>query len=313
MESRKIIKFGNSSYVVTIPADWMQRNNLEKGSEVFLEENNSVISIFPKLEKDERRAKINIDDKPLKLLNKEIISYYLKNFDFIELHGKDIISKLDEIKVIKDKLSSVEMVEIQKDKIVLEDLTDTENLKINNLINDIIEMEKILFDELAKISTENKHYLISNLDSNINKLTFLSYKAINHCLNNSNNKSNTGEVIHYWRIVSSLEHIGDKIKRIVRYLKDRENTTEAHHISLVIEEIKEYFTFITSLMNKNVKLDNNLKLYLDKKQSLLIQFERLRGDLQEDITLYLVITQLFKDLLGEIDNIVLSIVDIRNN
>jgi antitoxin component of MazEF toxin-antitoxin module len=31
MEPRKIIKFGNSSYVVTLPYTWIKQNNLEKG------------------------------------------------------------------------------------------------------------------------------------------------------------------------------------------------------------------------------------------------------------------------------------------
>ena len=313
MDSRRIIKFGNSSYVVTLPFDWMKKNGLDKGSNVYFNETDEEIIIKASDKKKERTAVIELDDKPLKLLNKEIISYYLKNYDYIQINGKDIISKLEQIKVIKDKLSSVEIIEISKDKLVLEDLTDVNNLDVCNLINDIIEMEKMIFDELSKINTENKHHLITSLDSNINKLTFLAYKAINNCLYEQKDKSEVTDVILYWRIVSSLEHMGDKMKRIARYLKERENTQEVHHIGLVIEDIKEYFTFITSLLNKDINLENNLRLYLDKKQSLLIEFERLRGELNQELTLYLVITQLFKDLLGDIDNIVLSVLDIRYN
>lgn len=313
MDSRRIIKFGNSSYVVTLPFDWMKKNGLDKGSNVYFNETDEEIIIKASDKKKERTAVIELDDKPLKLLNKEIISYYLKNYDYIQINGKDIISKLEQIKVIKDKLSSVEIIEISKDKLILEDLTDVNNLDVCNLINDIIEMEKMIFDELSKINTENKHHLITSLDSNINKLTFLAYKAINNCLYEQKDKSEVTDVILYWRIVSSLEHMGDKMKRIARYLKERENTQEVHHIGLVIEDIKEYFTFITSLLNKDINLENNLRLYLDKKQSLLIEFERLRGELNQELTLYLVITQLFKDLLGDIDNIVLSVLDIRYN
>ena len=313
MDSRRIIKFGNSSYVVTLPFDWMKKNGLDKGSNVYFNETDEEIIIKASDKKKERTAVIELDDKPLKLLNKEIISYYLKNYDYIQINGKDIISKLEQIKVIKDKLSSVEIIEISKDKLILEDLTDVNNLDVCNLINDIIEMEKMIFDELSKINTENKHHLITSLDSNINKLTFLAYKAINNCLYEQKDKSEVTDVILYWRIVSSLEHMGDKMKRIARYLKERENTQEVHHIGLVIEDIKEYFTFITSLLNKDINLENNLRLYLDKKQSLLIEFEKLRGELNQELTLYLVITQLFKDLLGDIDNIVLSVLDIRYN
>ena len=39
MEYRKLIKFGNSSHVISIPNNWLKKNNLNKGDTVYLDEN----------------------------------------------------------------------------------------------------------------------------------------------------------------------------------------------------------------------------------------------------------------------------------
>lgn len=309
MDLRKLIKFGNSSYVVTLPFEWVKKHELDKGEKVSVRETESSIIISLQRDKEGRVATTDAEDKPLKLLNKEIISYYLKNYETICITGENIIEKLEEIKSIREKLSSLEITEIHPNKIVLKDLAGVKDLEVTKIINEVIEMEKMMFDELGK--EENKQHFISSLDSNINKLAFLGYKAVNYNLDNLSNPDQVKDCIHYWRIVHSLEDMGDKVKRIARYLKDKDDNPVYTAINQVIREIKEYFIFITSLLDQKVQLDTNMKLYLDKKQSLLIEFERLRVDLKDDLTLYLVLTQIFKDVLGDIDTIVLSIVDLR--
>ncbi len=311
MENRKIIKFGNSSYVLTIPQDWIKKHNLGKGNEVNITQNDNSLIISLEKEKEERIAQINLDNKPLKLFNRELISYYLKNYKTIKINGKDVIERLEEIKILKEKLSSVEIVEISKDHITLKDLTNTSELDLCKLIREIIEMEKMLLKELIEFDKKsNNQFFISSLDSNINKLTFLAQKAINYNMDSLNDTQQIKDSIHYHRIVSSLETIGDIAKRVARYLKDIKKE-HMHHIGTTLKNMENYFTFITNLLEKNINIQNNLKLHLDKKQSLLRDFETLREDLKDNVNLYLVITQLFKDILGQLDTITLSIIDLN--
>jgi len=157
-----------------------------------------------------------------------------------------------------------------------------------------------------------KYFLIKNLDKNINKLSFLAYKAINYNLDTLKNSDEVKNEINYWRIISSLESIGDIIKRIARYLKSATNEHN-HHINLNLKNLKTFFTFITDLLsfNSKVNFENNLKLYFDKKQSLLREFELLRDNFKDNLNLFLVITQLLKDILGKLDEIILSVIDLN--
>ena len=43
MEPRKIIQFGNSSYVITLPQDWMKENNLDKGDKLNVTESGETL------------------------------------------------------------------------------------------------------------------------------------------------------------------------------------------------------------------------------------------------------------------------------
>lgn len=310
MEPRKVIKFGTSSYVVTLPFEWVKKNNLDKGNNIFVTENNDTLIFSLNKEKHEKQAEINLDDMPLKLFNRKLISYYLKNFKYIKIAGNNVIEKLEEIRVLKEKLSSIEIVEINQNYIVLKDLTSPNELNISKIISEIVDMEKILFDELSNEKKGNKSYLISSLDTNINKLSFLAYKAINYNLDALQNQSYVRDAIHYHRIVSSFENIGDILKRIARYLKDVDAENN-HHISLQIIALKEYFVFITNFLQKDINLENNLKLHLDKKQSLLREFENMRAKFGDDINLFLVINQLLKDILGQLDTVLISVIDIN--
>ena len=171
-------------------------------------------------------------------------------------------------------------------------------------------MEKILFDELIKKDKSVIHFTITNLDKNINKLSFLGYKAINYNLDSWRDTQEIKNEIYYWRIISSFEGVGDIIKRIARYLKGGTNE-QNHHLNSTFLELKNYFEFITNLLNPKVPLENNLKIYMDKKQSLLREFEILRDEFKDNLNLFLVITQLLKDILGKLDDVVLSIIDLN--
>ena len=54
MEPRKIIQFGNSSYVITLPQEWIKKNKLEKGKFVNLAENNNYIILSANIEIKEK-------------------------------------------------------------------------------------------------------------------------------------------------------------------------------------------------------------------------------------------------------------------
>jgi len=306
MEERKIIKFGKSSHVITLPNEWMNNNKLEKGDKVNISQmqNSLLVTLDEKIEKE--TVEIDIDAVPLKIFNKMLMGYYLKNYKFIKIKGKKVIERLEEIRVLKEKLSSVEIFEIGKDYVLLKDLSDPDKLDVTNLIERIVEIEKLLFNEVIE---NNRHRYIAQVDSNINKLTFLTFKTINYNLEKKHKIDEVKNSIYSWRIVGSFERIGDIIKRISRYIGNGDKSNRGLVDLLVI--VRDYYEFVTGLLGKDINLTNNLKVYLDKKQSLLKELEESRDKFGDNVSQYLLIVQLLKDLIGNLETVTISIMDIN--
>lgn len=310
MDARKIVKFGSSSHVISLPNEWIKKNNLHKGDKLVLLESKEYLIMLPERKIQENYATITLETKIDKFFSKELMSYYLRNYKNITIEGKNIIEKLEEIKILLRRLSSIEIVELEKNRIVLKDMADCANLNTTSLIREIMEMIKVIFKEIIKSKKGDRHHFIAEIDSSINKLSFLSYKSINYNLSSLHKPDELKNEIYFHRIVHSLEHIGDTLKRLARYLKDEE-TEKTHFINLTLESLEKYFLFICDLFHENINIEKNFRVYLDKKQSLLLEIEKLKGNMNKDINLYLLITQMCKDIIGQIDNIVLSILDLN--
>ena len=70
IEFRKLIKFGDSSFVVSVPMNWIKRNSLKKGDTIYLEENGEgELILNPKL----KEYKKEITEKIIDANGKDIL------------------------------------------------------------------------------------------------------------------------------------------------------------------------------------------------------------------------------------------------
>ena len=91
MEYRKLIKFGNSSHIISLPNSWVRKNKLKKGALIYFEENgNGEIVLTPELKKEENKISeitINITNKPIQTIEREIMNGYINNYDTLNIVG----------------------------------------------------------------------------------------------------------------------------------------------------------------------------------------------------------------------------------
>ncbi len=302
---RKILKLG-SSYVITLPNEWVEENNLEKGDHLnIVVSGNNIILSRPSSNDTESKTVLKFE-RNLKNFLKKVISAYFKNYKTIEITGEDLDKELEYIRQITYKLSTLQIYEITKDKIVLQDIVDMNLIKLENLINSIISSIKVLFSELEK-EIVNIDFLYE-VDSNINKLAYLSYKSINHSLMKNGGSLKVENSINFWRIVFALEEIGDIVKRIGRYLVyERLDNSLRKEILVIIKETELYFNFISQFILNNG--EDILEEYLDRKQGLLKEIELRKNQFEDKLKIYLVVSQLCKDIIGKIEMIVVSLID----
>src|SRR3989344_3512162 len=91
MEYRKLIKFGNSSHIISLPNNWVKKHKLKKGDLIYFEENGSGELILNREIKKENsqitQTTIDIINKPVPTIEREILCAYTNNYDIINIVG----------------------------------------------------------------------------------------------------------------------------------------------------------------------------------------------------------------------------------
>jgi len=114
-ESRKIVKSGNTSFTIALPIDWIRKNNLSKGSDIKIIENQAGdLLIFSDSKIIDRRTDIltiKIDEKDISSIDFEIAQGYIQDYQTIIIEGNDLKKKLNHILSRIDDYIGLDVIE----------------------------------------------------------------------------------------------------------------------------------------------------------------------------------------------------------
>lgn len=113
METRKLISFGTSSFVISVPKSWVRKNMLKKGDLLHIEDKKDELTIYPShaIKREEpKRILIEVDNKQLNLIKTEIVSAYLNNYDILDIAGRTLEEMAPAIKNILRNLTGIEII-----------------------------------------------------------------------------------------------------------------------------------------------------------------------------------------------------------
>ncbi|RMF07048.1 phosphate uptake regulator PhoU, partial [Candidatus Woesearchaeota archaeon] len=228
MEVRKLIKFGKSSYVVSLPSKWVRAAGLKKGDDLFVSERDREIIISAKDSSRERRREyaVNAEGKSLRELETEIVSAYLNNYDVIRVFEKPSLRNSEKIRSIMRNLAGLEILEQTKTKMVAKDLVDIRELSVEALLRRLDVITRSVFDDLVSSVSAREappYHSIKHRDQDVNRLVFLSFRVLRRALSDPAVRSHLGlsvlEAHKYYMIVLRIEKIGDFAKRIAKNLQ----------------------------------------------------------------------------------------------
>ncbi|MFH1307567.1 MAG: PhoU domain-containing protein [archaeon] len=286
MEQRKLIRLGNSSFALALPKDWIDKSGLKKGDHIFLERSaNGEITISPTYKKINGENKKVLDFSNVigeDTMKREISVAYAQDFNTFEIKGLDS-DKKPKVKKLLNYLIGLEIIEDDKDRLVARDYFDLEEVnmsnfvkRIDNNIRNMLELLEAGFNE-GKLNSKQFNE-IYEADEDINKFYFLINKILIKGANNPSVlnmlKLDGLEMFNHWWLAYNLEHVGDEIKRIARFLKNDEiQKDKTKKISEVFLELKQcYIELINSYYKKDKDLAMQVILNKDnimKKISLI--------------------------------------------
>ena len=250
MESRKIISFGSSSFVVSLPKAWVNENKLKKGDILNIDDKKSELLIYPtRAQKDEEPKHIVImtDDKDLDYIRTKIVSSYLNGYGIIDIKGSRLEQDAAHIKAILRNLTGLEIIHQSSDKISAKDLLNISEININTLIRRMDNIVRSMIIDAIDSMDKDRYASIVERDMDLNRSAFLAFRVIKAALNDNSLAKKLAlsncDLLQDWIVASRLEKIGDQQKRIARHLRN---------VSLHKKEKEEFHKIITLIQNDYV-------------------------------------------------------------
>ena len=282
MDFRKLIKFGNSSFVISLPKAWVEKNGLKKGDVVSVEQSGkNELLVLPKSRPNRELTEttINIDDlSGTEGVRTLIISAYMKDYDIINIVGKDLVKKSKDIRDYFQELASIEIVEQSPKKIVARCFLDPSNLSVPSLLRRMDVMtHSMLNDAELSIVSENMGEYVYQKEEDVTRLSFMIFKVLRRALVEPELASKINldhsAILQMWCVTNELENIADQAKRICRHL-GKEGAKKP-------KELEELFKKIIELYAAT------MKVYHTSDQASAVKVLQSRDRIMDDSKYYL--------------------------
>lgn len=317
MDYRKLVKFGKSSFVISLPKEWLVKNKLKKGSIIYVEQQPRELRIFTEETPVEEKRDITIEtgNKKIGEIRKEIIAAYLNNYSRINIMGPNLKENLQKIRNVLHGLVAVEAVEQSPNRIIAEDFLDMKTQSIDSLIQRMDVTLRAMFTEFRDGITKKGSDALEQRDKDVNRLYFLSLRILRYLLDhpeqNTTGASNSRLASKWW-VITFMENIGDDIKSLGNALSKLETKGEEGKIKdKFIKLIEEIYTFYLKTMKFGYKNDaaSAYKLSDDKNSlkksvvSLTKEIKKYKLDKDKMTSDYLVVGSLTEMSNSLIENV----------
>ncbi len=279
MEFRKLISFGKSSYVISLPKAWVTKNRLNKGDLIEVEEDGPKLILSKQIgesQEEEKELTIMVDGKSRDWITREVCTAYITNYRTIKLKGKELKTKVKMLQDVIQNMMALEIMEQTTDSIVAKDFLNMDKVSPTELLRKIDIVTRTMIQETTLILDEDNYDSINQRDKDVNKLYFLVYRSVLYNMENPTKAlKNLGvgprDLMRIQNIGFYLEDIADEIRRVARHARKAKFKNKAIKDDLrdILKDLQNYYLdSIKSIHSTNVTkaLKNaELKKPLDKK------------------------------------------------
>jgi phosphate uptake regulator len=277
LEPRKIFMSGGSSYIVTLPKNWVEKNGLKAGDSILMDIGRESITLLAeKTEKRPKEAKIRIDG-PAETLLRRIISYYLAGYEsiFVEIEGEQRKACM----MATEMLVGAEILEDYGDKIRIEVFLDESRFKTRDLLEKMANICTSMLEDFSRLVADFNAELCSSIlsrENEVDKLYFLILRQLK-------------TAVRYPDVASSLELTNRDILGMRIVIKTLERV--ADHITLMTESINE--------LGKSVpRIHDNALETLSLFKAAVNSYQKGAADIADEV---FVMSKSIKDKIREIE------------
>ena len=285
LETRKIQRLGSSSFIVTLPANWVRRYGLKAGDLVMVIEENGSLKIKPKDKKPSQdQLRINLRKISSSDFNDDLISCLLSlGFDSINIeynqHLKSILEKLaDKLDIdIKIKNGFIEI--------------SSKNISTSSLADDIKDMGKVIVSLIEELLSNEKEEINDTQIGILEKLLQIKFLSVRRKIFKelTSRKEDNVSIIataEMYAIISDIYSLSSKLLSSVKILAS--NSPEEQPI--IMNVLREYsdalWELFAGVANSSMK---RIAYSKDKLYRLLLKINELNINKSPLQVLYLIV------------------------
>ena len=290
MHRRKIQLVGGTTYTLSLPKEWVKKNNLKEKNEITIyEKNDRTLVISPQLGEKGKIKEISLDaDKYASNIDRIMFAVYYSGIENISLFSKKELTKNTKALVRKTitHMSGTEINYEDKHKIIIKVLLDKSKVDIMQVLYRIY---LLLDTSFLNIIDELNIEEIRFNENEIDRLYHLMTKVVMLSLTDSNilhssNIKNISLIPSYFLMSKRLENLGDSINHLSKYMDKKEivfSDDEKKIIDLLRAELHRSIKHIMRKSCQNFKKTDAKKLSDIKKHIKSIVNKTIRNYLQE--------------------------------
>ena len=236
MKHRKIQLIAGTTYSISLPKEWIKKNNLKEKQELAIyEKGDKTLILSPSEIKEEKRDKISMNVKEFENnLDRVLLELYYLGFENIELYSKTKLTKEEKV-IIRKTINCMSGTVIQHEdhsKIIIKILLDKSKVDI---IQTIYRMSLIVEQTLINISEGIDMEEITLNENEIDQLYHLVTKIISLAINDSVLLKSSK--IQYAQLIPSYLLIGKKLENLADVLYYSANRLKLLNKDLTRKEI----------------------------------------------------------------------------
>ncbi|MDP4012882.1 MAG: hypothetical protein Q8R00_04735 [Candidatus Nanoarchaeia archaeon] len=320
MDFRKLIKFGNSSHVISLPRDWLTKNKLDKGDVIYFHQNGGNELVLtpaePKSKKEDREIVIDANKKAIETIKRELTSAYIRGFNVIKITDNNLKERAVEIRNELQNLMALEIMEQTQTSMVARDMLNVNDVNLNTLLRRMDMTTRSMMTDLKEAikETSNTYEHFSYRDQDINRTYFVVLRLTNLGMSDlafaNSIKLTPKDLFKIWGVGYYLESLADEVKRIAELLNNTKiNKKTKEYLLRLFNDIEaSYFSVMKAYYTGDIQLALQ---YSDARKKLFEKTNELYKELNRnpDNLRVLAICERFNNMIESINKISRKVYD----
>ncbi len=221
---RKLVKQGRNALTTTLPAKWLKERNLKAGDTINIKEHNKNLVISTSLMAEKKCVTIDLREANRLIMFHKVIGKYVEGYDKITL----LHNNLKDVKDIPQFFLGIIIEEDTPKRTVLRSIISVPEERFNAVLRRaghlLVQEAKLLVELTEKKATKE----------DVKKEHDMLDYNLRYCLRYLNKYESTEHSYKHFLLTSTLEIVGDQIKKIAKYIDGDKKL--AKQVSEVIEQ-----------------------------------------------------------------------------